>query len=54
MQVYEIILDPAAASFYQKVAKTADLPIEQVLSDALYRLAGSLSVEAVIKRSEKP
>ena len=53
MQHYEITLDPTAAGFYEKIARSAHLPTEQVLSDALYKLAGTLSLEAVIKRGEK-
>ena len=54
MDTYSITLDRTAAAFYEKVAKNAQLPTEQVLADALYKLAGSLSMEALIKRAEKP
>ena len=50
---YQIELDAAAAAFFEKVAAAAGLPIEQVLSDALYKLAGSLSMEALLKVREK-
>ena len=49
---YTVTLDPSAASFYEKVAAAAGLPPEQVLADALYRLAGALSVEALLKKRE--
>ena len=49
---YSVCLDPAAADFYEKVAAAANLPTEQVLADALYRLAGSLSMEALLKSRE--
>ena len=49
---YTVILDPSAAAFYEKVAAAAGLPPEQVLADALYRLAGTLSVEALLKKRE--
>ena len=53
MDTYQITLDPTAASFYEKVARQADLPTEQVLADALYKLAGNLSLQALIKSREK-
>lgn len=54
METYRITLDPTAAAFYEKVAHSAGLPTEQVLADALYKLAGTLSLEALIKTREKP
>lgn len=54
MDTYSITLDHTAAAFYEKVAENAHVPTEQVLSDALYKLAGSLSLEAIIKNREKP
>lgn len=42
-----ITLDPLVAAFYQHVASLAGLPVETVLSDALFKLAGELSLEAV-------
>ena len=53
MPNYSVCLDPVAADFYEKVAAAANLPTEQVLADALYRLAGSLSMEALLKSREK-
>ena len=43
-----ILLEPSVALFYTKIAKAAGLPLEQVLSDALYKLAGELSLEALL------
>ena len=40
-------LDPAVVLFYGKVAEAAGKPLEQVLSDALFKLAGELSLEAL-------
>ena len=40
-------LDPAAAAFYRRIAAAAGLSLEQVLSDALFKLAGELSLEAL-------
>ena len=53
LERYTVSLDPAAAAFYRKVAQNAGLPVEQVLADSLYRLAGSLSLEAVVKQRKK-
>ena len=47
-----ISLDPSVVQFYRKVAEAAHLPLEQVLSDALFKLAGELSLDA-LSRSQK-
>jgi hypothetical protein len=44
-----ILLDPVVISFYSHVAETAQRSLEQVLSDALFKLAGELSLEALQK-----
>lgn len=44
-----ICLDPATAAFYQRLAQQVRLPLSQVLSDALFKLAGELSLEALKK-----
>jgi len=40
-------LEPSVVLFYTRVAVAAGLPLEQVLSDALFKLAGELSLEAL-------
>ena len=42
-----LFLEPAVALFYTRVAQSAGVPLEQVLSDALFKLAGELSLEAL-------
>ena len=42
-----LLLEPAVAIFYTKIAENAGVPLEQVLSNALFRLAGELSLEAL-------
>ncbi len=42
-----LLLDPAVVLFYTNISKQANLPLEQVLSDALFKLAGELSLEAL-------
>ena len=42
-----IVLEPTVAQFYIQVAKQAGLPLEKELADALYRLAGELSLKAL-------
>ena len=44
-----LLLEPSVALFYTRIAKMAGLPLEQVLSDALFKLAGELSLEALQK-----
>ena len=48
-----VALDEKTFRFYRKVADNASLPVEQVLSDALFKLAGELSLEALAK-GQKP
>ena len=50
MEEFLICLDPVTARFYDRVARTANLTTEQVLQDALFKLAGELSLEALSKR----
>ena len=40
-------LDPAVVLFYTRVATHTGKTLEQVLSDALFMLAGELSLEAL-------
>lgn len=40
-------LDQAVAYFYQRIAAANDIPLEQVLYDALFKLAGELSLQAL-------
>ena len=44
-----LTLDPAVAAFYMQIANRMDLPLSQVLSDALFKLAGEISLEALRK-----
>ena len=46
MQV-SIVLEPLVADFYSRIAQSSGKSLEQVLEDALFRLAGELSVQAV-------
>ena len=45
-----ITLDPAVVRFYAHIAALSGLPLERVLADALFKLAGELSLEAVKAR----
>ena len=40
-------LDSAAIQFYRRIAMVRGLPLEQVLADALFKLAGELSLQAL-------
>ena len=46
-----ISLEPAVVLFYSQVSKATEKTLEQVLADALFKLAGELSLEAL--RSER-
>ena len=47
MTTISIPLDSDALCFYQRVAAQTGLPVEQVLADALFKLAAELSLEAL-------
>ena len=40
-------LDSAAALLYGRIAEAQGISLEQVLSDALFKLAGELSLQAL-------
>ena len=49
MEEFLICLDPVTASFYDRIARSLHLATEQVLQDALFKLAAELSLEALSK-----
>ena len=46
-------LEPGLALFYTRIAVNSGVSLEQVLQDALFKLAGELSLEALKKNYEK-
>ena len=42
-----LYLEPAVILFYTRIAAAVGKPLEQVLSDALFKLAGELSLESL-------
>ena len=42
-----LLLEPSVALFYTRIAEATGISMEQVLSDALFKLAGELSLEAL-------
>ena len=44
-----LLLEPSVALFYKNVADNAGLPLEKVLSDALFKLAGELALYTLKK-----
>ena len=40
-------LEPDVVLFYTRIACSAGKPLEQVIHDALFKLAGELSLEAI-------
>lgn len=47
MKQVTLSLEPCLVLFYQRIALSAGVPLEQVLQDALFKLAGELSLEAL-------
>ncbi len=46
-----LFVDDAVYAFYAKVGQAAGLPAEKVMSDALFKLAGELSLQALDKKN---
>ena len=44
-------LEPSVALFYTRLSFACGIPLEQILSDALFKLAGELSLEALDQAS---
>ena len=42
-----LLLEPTVIAFYSHVARQSNLPLEQVLSEILFKLAGELSLSAL-------
>ena len=42
-----LLLEPAVVLFYKRIADNMGIPLETVLRDALFKLAGELSLEAL-------
>jgi len=42
-----LVLDPTVAQFYSRIATLTGLSAQQVIADALLKLAGELSLEAM-------
>ena len=53
MKNHTIVLSNETASFYSRIAKVANLPVEKVLSDSLFKFAGELAVEALTMKTTK-
>ena len=45
-----LLLEPAVVLFYTRIAESTGISLEQVLCDALFKLAGELSLEALRPR----
>ena len=42
-----LYLEPVVALFYNRIANSMGISLEQVLQDALFKLAGELSLESM-------
>ena len=50
MQKVTVTLEPEVYLFYTQIARVSDRTLEQVLSDALFKLAAELSLEALSRQ----
>ncbi len=53
MEAITLILDPVTAAFYRELARRAGVSLEQALADALFKLAGELSLQALHRAEER-
>ena len=51
MKEVTLSLEPAVVLFYSRIAQATGICLEQVLTDALFKLAGELSLETLYKRN---
>jgi len=49
MRKVELMIDEILYPFYERIGKNVGKTAEQVMSDALFKLAGELSYEAIAK-----
>ena len=49
----EVEVDELVYEFYQKMGQQDGLPVERVMYDALFRMAGELSLNAAKKKEER-
>ena len=54
MTTVTLTLEPSVALFYARIATATGRSVEQVLSDALFKLAGELSLEALQATENSP
>ena len=47
-------LEPTVVLFYRRLAEATGLSLEQVLCDALFKLAGELSIDCLLYTSPSP
>ncbi|MDD5954343.1 MAG: hypothetical protein PUD38_03980 [Firmicutes bacterium] len=47
MTEIKLYLEPAVVLFYTRIASAVGIPLEQALADALFKLAGELSLESL-------
>ena len=46
---YEIRIDPAAADFYETLARRTGTSAEKLMASVLFKFAGELSVKAILE-----
>ena len=54
MREITLQLDPAVILFYSRIAASSGRTLEHVLSDALFKLAGELSLQALQQYLKNP
>ncbi|MBQ4643488.1 MAG: hypothetical protein IJB66_04605 [Oscillospiraceae bacterium] len=53
MKKYILEMDPAAAKFYETIARRTGATTEKLMAETLFKFAGELSVKAVLENRKK-
>lgn len=53
MKKYLLEIDPAAAKFYETIARRNGIAAEKLMAETLFKFAGELSVKAVLQNRKK-
>ena len=54
MKTVTIKIDDIIYEFYKKIGETAGgIPVEQVMSDAMFKIAGELSLNAIYNKNKE-
>ena len=53
MKQYKIVLEPAAAKFYETLARRTGTTAEKLMASTLFKFAGEISVNAILENIKR-